>query len=114
MSLPQTYGLSSVVFGNPATITGYVVQSFDASNKCGVVAEIFNETGQRVASRYDDLTTEITFEAIINGATLPTPGAEFTYNAIKYETLTVDQKWTNKSFTSATIKGKVSANLSLP
>jgi len=110
MSSPVTHGLSGLSFGTP-TSSGYVVQSLDTSSKAGVVAEVFDETGCRVHSRYDDITTEVTFEAIIQGATLPTPGAVFTVNSQAYETISVDKKWSNKEFTRCSIKGKVSANI---
>src|SRR5271154_6637671 len=114
MSLPQTYGLSSVTFGTGTyAITGYVVEGVTLSNKCGINAEIFNELGQRVVVRYDDLTVDLSFDAIIQGATLPVPGAEFTLNSIKYETMSVDVKSTNKEFTKVAIKGKTSTGITL-
>ena len=112
MSSPVSYGISPLTFGTP-TVSGYVVQSFSQASKPGVVAEVFNENGCRVHSRYDDNTNEMTFDAIIQGATLPTPGSIFTVNSVDYETLSVDQKWGNKEFTACSIKGKNSANLSV-
>jgi len=112
MSYPIEYGISGLTFGSPA-VNGFVVQTFSNSSKAGVVAEVFDENGRRVHSRYDDVTNEMTFDAIIKGATLPTPGQIFTVNSVDYETLSVDAKYGNKEFTACSIKGKNSANLSV-
>jgi len=112
MSSPVTHGISGLTFGTPP-VAGYVVQSVSNSSKAGVVAEVFDENGCRVHSRYDDTTNEVTFDAIIAGATLPTPGSIFTVNSTDYETLSVDKKWENKGFVSCSIKGKNSANISV-
>ena len=83
MSSPVTHGISGLTFGTPP-VAGYVVQSVSNSAKAGVVAEVFDENGCRVHSRYDDNTNEVTFDAIIAGATLPTPGSIFTVNSTNY------------------------------
>ena len=107
-----TYGLSALTFGVP-TITGYVTQSLDLTNTAANAVEIHNEVGNRVVSRYDDQTWTGSFEAYINGATLPVAGGVITVNAIKYEVVSVDKKAANKEFTKASIKVKVSENISL-
>jgi len=105
----QTGGL---IYGNPS-MTGYIFQTFDRSSKAANVFEVFNESGNRVASRYDDLTTEMSIEAIFAGATLPIPGATFTttFDSVSYETLSVDVKRVNKGFQTVNIKCKVSEYL---
>ena len=114
MSAPYSYGLTSLTFGTtPFITTGYVIKSTTLANKNGINAEVFNETGQRVAVRYDDLITEISVEAILQGATLPAPGTTMTLNSILYEVLSVDQKFVDKDFLTVSIKAKKSANLSL-
>jgi len=110
--MANSYGLSSLTWGT-IPYSGFVVSASTLNTKPGVIAEVFNESGQRVASRYDDLTNEITLECIINGGTAPLPGAELTYNSIKYETLSVDYKCANKDFEKVSIKAKNSANLTL-
>lgn len=110
---PVTHGLESLTFGVPATLTGYVVQAVSTSLKSNVVAEVFNESGVRVHARYDDDTTEMTFDAILQGATVPSPGAVFTFQSVKYETLSIDTKWSNKDFTAVSIKGKRSEGITL-
>ena len=109
----QTHGLTTLTFGVPA-LTGYVIQSYTNANHCANVVEVLNETGNRVCSRYDDSTHEITVEAILAGATLPTVGGTFTYDAVTYECLSVEKKAENKGAVKVSIKGKVSENLSLP
>lgn len=109
----QTYGLSALTFGVPA-ITGYVTQSYDDSNTAANAVEVFNETGNRVVSRYDDQTNAVTIEAYLQGATLPVAGAVFTFNATKYEVLSVDKKGANKDFTKVSIKAKKSEYITLP
>lgn len=109
----NTYGLNTLTFGTPA-VTGYVVQSHSVSTKPAVTAEVFDENGIRVHSRYDDITSEVTFDAIFAGATLPTAGGTFTVDSVTYEVLGIDLKRTNKGFKEVSIKGKTSAGVSLP
>jgi len=108
-----THGLTTLTFGVP-TLTGYVIQSYDSSTKAANVVEVMDEQGNRVVSRYDDITTEITIDAKLAGASLPAPGSTVTYNTIVYEVLSIDKKGVNKDFTTVSIKGKVSAGISLP
>lgn len=108
-----THGLSTVVFGTPS-LTGFVIQDYSLSTKANVVAEVFDENGIRVHSRYDDVTKEVTVSAVFAGASLPSPGAVFTYDSVSYEVVSVDQKRSNKGFQEVTIKGKTSAGVSLP
>ena len=108
----QTHGLSTLTFGVPV-LTGYVVQSYTNANHCANVVEILDESGNRVVSRYDDSTHEITLEAILAGATLPTVGGTFTYDSVTYECLSVEKKGENKGAVKVSIKGKVSENITL-
>ena len=107
-----TFGSGTFTYG-AGTLTGVVVQSATNSTKNNIAAEVFNETGQRVFCRYDDLTTEVTIEGIINSGTLPVPGTTISYNSVTYELLSVDVKYDNKNFQMLTLKGKHSAYLSL-
>jgi hypothetical protein len=108
----STYGLSGLTFGVP-TKSGYVVQAFTHSATPALVVEIQDETGVRKHVRYDDQTEEITVEAIIQGATLPTPGGTFVYDGTTYEILSVEKKGSNKDFVRVSIKGKKSEGVSL-
>lgn len=110
MATPNSYGLTSLTFGTP-TVTGYVVQAVATSQKTGVVAEIMDESGVRVHARYDDLTTEVTFDAIIQGATIPEAGSTFTVDGSTYEVISVDVKRSNKEFKAISIKGKKSEGI---
>lgn len=109
----SNYGLSSVSWGTPL-MSGFVVQSYDISKSNQIVAEIFNESGVRKHVRYDDLTSELSIEVVYNGGTAPVPGEVLTYNGIKYETLNVDEKGSNKEFKKFTFKGKNSEGITLP
>lgn len=100
-------GISTLTFGVP-TKTGFVIQSFTKASTPAVAAEVTNELGQRVHARYDDVTDEITVEALIAGATLPLPGQSFAYDGETYETLSVEVKGANNDFRRVTIKGKTS------
>jgi len=104
------HGLTTLTFGVP-TFTGYVVQSYTKANHCANVVEVLNEDGNRVAAYYDDVTTEITLDAVFAGATLPTVGATFTYDSVTYECLSVEKKGENKGAVKASIKGKKSASI---
>lgn len=107
-----THGLQTLTYGVPL-LTGYVVQTYSTSSTAANVIEVFDEVGNRKAARYDDVTSELTLECILAGATLPAPGAVFTYNAIKYECLSVDVKAENKGAKKVTIKGKTSEGITL-
>lgn len=108
----QTYGVSGVVFGSPA-LTGYIVQSNSVSSKPAVVAEVMDENGKRVHVRYDDVTSEVSFDAIFQGASIPAAGATFAVDGVTYEVLSVDVKRENKGFKTVSIKGKTSESITL-
>lgn len=112
MATPNTYGLTSVIYGNPA-LSGFVVQSSTVATKTNVVAEVFNETGERVHVRYDDITNELTLDMIVNGGSIPVPGSTLTYNTVVYEIVSSDVKSANKDFEKVTVKCKNSEHLSL-
>lgn len=107
-----THGLSSITYGNP-TITGFVVQSSSVSTKPAVTAEVFDEAGIRVHSRYDDITNELSLDVIVTSGTIPTVGTVFTFNTVKYEITGVDVKTANKDFVKVSIKGKNSSGITL-
>jgi hypothetical protein len=111
--MPNTHGLSTLTFAVP-NITGYVVQSYTLNSNSANVIEVFNESGNRVCVRYDDVTNEISVDAVLAGATLPTPGATFTYDGIKYECLSVEKKGENKNSVKVALKGKKSEYITLP
>ena len=111
--MANQYGLTSITFGTP-TVSGYVVQSNTVSTKPAVAVEVTNELGQRVYVNYDDVTSEVSFEAVFQGASLPTAGGTFTVDTVTYEVLSVDVKRENKGVKTVSIKGKTSANVSLP
>jgi len=102
-----TYGLQTLTFGTPV-ITGFVTQSYSSSKTPANVIEIVDETGNRVAARYDDATEELSLEAIISGGTLPTVGGTFLYDTITWEVTGVDVTASNTDAVKASISGKKS------
>ena len=103
-----THGLSSFTFG-VSGLSGYVVQSHGTSTAPQVVAEVFDESGIRKHVRYDDNTTELSFEGILQGATLPVAGDALTFGGLTWEVLSVELKRANKDFAKVAIKGKRSS-----
>lgn len=108
----QTHGISTLTFSVPL-ITGYVVQSYTLNSNSANIIEILDESGNRKAVKYDDLTSEISVDAYLAGATLPVPGAVFTYDGVKYETLSIEKKGENKNAIKVGIKGKKSEYITL-
>lgn len=111
--MANTYGLQTLTFGVPA-LSAYVVQTYDLGSTSANIIEVFDETGNRKVARYDDITDTLGFDAYIAGATLPVAGSVFTYNSEKWEVLSIDKKGVNKDATKVSIKGKKSANITLP
>jgi len=108
--MSNTYGLQTLTYGVP-TLTGYVIQTYNKNSTNGNVIEVFDETGNRKAVRYDDDTTEISIDAIFAGATLPTVGATFTYDGATYECTGLEEKGENKGAKKITLKGKKSEGI---
>lgn len=108
----NTYGLTAVTWGVPV-FTGFVVQSSSIATKNNVEAIVVNETGQEVHWRFDDLMNELSLEMLITTGTSPAPGAEITYNSIKYVVTACDVKSANKAFTVVSVKAKNTANITL-
>ena len=95
-------GLTGLTFGVP-TVTGYVVQTYGVNHK-SKIATVEDEQGIDVHRRYYDQSQELSFDAVITSATLPTPGDKFTYDSTDYEVQTVDIKGENKGFKKVSIK----------
>jgi len=106
----NTYGISGLVFGTPS-VTGYVVQSHTVSSKCALVVPIQDENGVVVHRRYDDITTEVTLEAIYKGASVPAPGGTISIDSVTYEVTSIDLKRDNKGYKTVSIKGVTSAGI---
>jgi len=113
MALHTKTGLTGLSFGVP-NLDGFIVQSYTESKHCANVIEVLDETGNRVCARYDDETTELTFDAIFTSTSeIPEAGELFEYNGIKYEVLSYELKGENKGAKKVSIKGKVSQYITL-
>lgn len=110
--MPNTYGLSSLVFGVPA-ISGYCVQTQSVSSKNNVEATVLDENGIIVHRRYDDLQSEVSWEAYVNGGSIPTPGSTMAIDSVTYIVVSCDVKRENKGFKVLNLKGVTSSGISL-
>jgi hypothetical protein len=108
--MANVYGLQTLTFGVP-TVTGYVVQSLTKTNNCANVVEVHDENGDRAVVRYSDETNEISFDAYIAGATLPSAGGVITIDGVTYEVISVEVKAENKGARKVAIKGKKSEKI---
>ena len=105
-----TTGLLTLSYGTP-TLIGYVVQAHNIATKAGVNHEVADENGVVVARIRNDITSEISIEAVITTGTIPTPGASLTYNGVTYEVVSTDKKSGNKVTTTVSIKAIKSAGV---
>lgn len=113
MPSPYQHGLTTLTWGTP-TQTGFVVQAFSKSSKCNVEFAVQDETGRVVHRRYDDDTTEMTFDAyMLTTATLPEPGTVMTVDSVKYIVQTVDVKRAVADALQVSIKGITSEGITL-
>ena len=108
---------TTCIYGVAGTVTNLFVQSYSLSASFNAEATVADETGITKTARYDDRKTEITIDGIAKTSTMPVLGAAITFTvntASSYpsgaasttftSTITkVDDKGTNKGFTSVTI-----------
>lgn len=101
-------GINTMNFGVPEC-DGFVVQAYMESKSCANIIEVLDENGIRVCARYDDETTELTFDAIFTSTSdLPEAGDKFEYNGTTYEVISIEEKRENKGAKKVSIKGKKS------
>ena len=108
---------TTCIYGVAGTVANLFVQSYSLSASFNAEATVADETGITKTARYDDRKTEITIEGICKTGTVPVLGASlsFTTNAsTAYPSGTastsfagwvtkVDEKGSNKGFTSVTV-----------
>lgn len=111
--MPQTHGINYFTYGVP-TMTGFVVESYDTKTKAALVIPIANESGVVITRRYDDITTNITINAVVGSGSAPTPGNTINYNGYYYEVEDVNLKGNNKQAQMITINGIYSQGIPLP
>jgi len=104
--------LSTVTYGVP-TLTGFVVESHDLTAKAANENTIASEVGNVVYRRYDDITDEMSVDAIFVNGTLPVVGTLVEYHSTKYILTEVSQKFSNKDFMKISLKGITSEYITL-
>lgn len=100
-------GVSSLVFGTLG-LTGYLVNGVTRNSVPNLNASAQNHIGQVVARRYDDITESLSFDAIFNGATVPTAGEPFAYDSETWEVTSVDEVRSNTDYKRVSIGAVVS------
>jgi len=108
---------TTCIYGVAGTVANLFVQSYSLSSSFNSDVTVVDETGITKTHRMDDRKSEITIEGIAKTSSMPTLGAaiSFTVNtASAYPSGTasasfagvitkIDDKGTNKGFTSVTI-----------
>jgi len=108
---------TTCIYGIAGTVTNLFVQSYSLSSSFNAEATVVDEDGLTKTARYDDRKTEITVEGIAKTSSMPALGAalSFTVNtasaypagsaSVSFSgTFTkIDDKGSNKGFTSVTI-----------
>lgn len=108
---------TSCLYAIQGTVANLFVQSYSLSASFNAEATVADETGITKTARYDDRKTEITIDGIAKTSTMPILGTAITFTvntASSYPigaasttftgTITkVDDKGSNKGFTSVTI-----------
>lgn len=118
-------GLQFFAYGVP-TVTGWVSQDFGVKLSNANTLEVFNEVGNRVSSRQDDLTKELNVSFYLrSGFNAPLPGdvinyyngtsapVSGNYTTQKYEVLTCDLAGSNKDYFKYSLTAKASEFLTL-
>jgi len=113
-------------YGVPV-VTGWVSQDFGIKSANANILEIFDEKGNRITSRQDDLTKELNvnfylrsgFNAPVAGDVInyyngvTAPSASGTYTTQKYEVLSVDLAGSSKDYFKYSLNAKASEFLTL-
>jgi hypothetical protein len=108
---------TTCVYGIAGTVANLFVQSYSLSSSFNSEAMVVDETGITKTHRLDDRKSEITIEGIAKTSSIPTLGAaiSFTVNTLSAYpagsasvsfagvVTKVDDKGTNKGFTSVTV-----------
>ena len=108
---------TTCLYGVAGTVTNLFVQSYSVASSFNLEATVVDETGLTKTQRLDDRKTELSIEGICKTDTVPVLGAtiSFTINAktaypsgaasVSYVGVItkVDEKGSNKGFTSVTI-----------
>jgi hypothetical protein len=108
---------TTCVYGIAGTVANLFVQSYSLSSSFNSEAMVVDETGITKTHRLDDRKSEITIEGIAKTSTIPVLGATISFTAntasaypagsasasFQGVITKVDDKGTNKGFTSVTV-----------
>ena len=108
---------TTCVYGIAGTVSNLFVQSYSLSSSFNSEAMVVDETGITKTHRLDDRKSEITIEGIAKTSSIPTLGATITFTvntlsaypagsaSVSFAGVVtkVDDKGTNKGFTSVTV-----------
>ena len=108
---------TTCVYGIAGTVANLFVQSYSLSSSFNNEAMVISEAGLTVTHRLDDRKSEITIEGIAKTSTIPVLGATISFTAntasaypagsasasFQGVITKVDDKGTNKGFTSVTV-----------
>jgi len=108
---------TTCVYGIAGTVANLFVQSYSLSSSFNSEAMVVDETGITKTHRLDDRKSEITIEGIAKTSSIPTLGATISFTAntasaypagsasasFQGVITKVDDKGTNKGFTSVTV-----------
>jgi hypothetical protein len=108
---------TTCIYGVAGTVANLFVQSYSLSSSFNSEAMVVDETGITKTHRLDDRKSEITIEGIAKTSSIPTLGATITFTvntlsaypagsaSVSFAGVVtkVDDKGTNKGFTSVTV-----------
>jgi hypothetical protein len=108
---------TTCIYGVAGTVANLFVQSYSLSSSFNSEAMVVDETGITKTHRLDDRKSEITIEGIAKTTSIPTLGATITFTvntlsaypsgsaSVSFAGVVtkVDDKGTNKGFTSVTV-----------
>jgi hypothetical protein len=104
MATPYTYGTEHK-FGLYSTADFVTLQTDDISKKNALDVEVMDETGRVITDRLDDTRIETSISGVLLASgTVPTVGAQFTYDSVNYIIKDVGDSGTNNGFRKVTLK----------
>jgi hypothetical protein len=104
MPTPYTYGVDHT-FGLYSTADFVTLQSDDITKKLALDVEVMDETGRVITNRLDDARIETNLSGVLlESATIPTAGAQLTYDSIQYIIKEVTDNGVNNTYRKVSLK----------
>jgi hypothetical protein len=105
----KTFGSNAHHFGVDGTVTNATVNSFTDTVSHGNESEQFDENGNSIERRYDDVTNEVEIDFTIYETHVDlTIGSTIVYNSVTYEITGITKSQQNRDFTRHTVSAKKS------